>query len=263
MRAYQIKITLEGMSPPVWRRLMIPGCLSFSQLAVILHGVMNWEEMGEFQFILGRNRLFIGETGENHFQGENTCIQEFFDKEKKIRYHVLREDRQLQIQVEEILEVTEAKLSLQKFKGLEGNKEEERLKKVLASYQLGNRLHKPMKAKEILEKCLAGKGMNTIRFLPKQAPMDSKQETEDFQLHTKEEVDRALNILEKTPMEAKDKRELTKIIRMLGFNNRLLDQTLFEMQNEVGKKLKDPDKIRNMTDRVMAQTFFYLLNMEE
>lgn len=83
MRAYQIKITLEGMSPPVWRRLMIPGCLSFSQLAVILHGVMNWEEMGEFQFILGRNRLFIGETGENHFQEKIPVSKNFSIRKRR------------------------------------------------------------------------------------------------------------------------------------------------------------------------------------
>ncbi|MDO4677688.1 MAG: plasmid pRiA4b ORF-3 family protein, partial [Eubacteriales bacterium] len=42
MKAYQLKIQIKNSHPPIWRRLIVPAGLSFSQLAVILNEAMGW-----------------------------------------------------------------------------------------------------------------------------------------------------------------------------------------------------------------------------
>ena len=42
MYAYQIKISLKDVVPPVWRRAIIPGGISFSRMAAMLNDIMGW-----------------------------------------------------------------------------------------------------------------------------------------------------------------------------------------------------------------------------
>lgn len=42
MKAYQIHISLNYVEPPVWRRAVIPGELTFSRLASMLNDIMGW-----------------------------------------------------------------------------------------------------------------------------------------------------------------------------------------------------------------------------
>lgn len=42
MKAYQLKIQIKDSHPPIWRRVIVPAGLSFSQLGVVLNKVMGW-----------------------------------------------------------------------------------------------------------------------------------------------------------------------------------------------------------------------------
>ena len=42
MKAYQMKIAIKNSHPPIWRRFIVPAGLSFSQLSIVLNGVMGW-----------------------------------------------------------------------------------------------------------------------------------------------------------------------------------------------------------------------------
>ncbi|MDR2089984.1 MAG: SEC-C domain-containing protein [Clostridiales Family XIII bacterium] len=42
MKAYQIKVVLQGVKPPVWRRLIVPAGIAFSQFKVVLTEAMGW-----------------------------------------------------------------------------------------------------------------------------------------------------------------------------------------------------------------------------
>lgn len=42
MKAYQLKVQIKESHPPIWRRVIIPAGLSFSQLSVLLNEVMRW-----------------------------------------------------------------------------------------------------------------------------------------------------------------------------------------------------------------------------
>ncbi len=50
---YQIKVTLEGSKPPIWRRLLVPGDVTLAQLHDIIQIAMGWEGYHLHQFIVG------------------------------------------------------------------------------------------------------------------------------------------------------------------------------------------------------------------
>jgi pRiA4b ORF-3-like protein len=49
-RVYQIKITLDGTKPPIWRRLLVPGSVTLAKLHDILQIAMGWTDSHLHQF---------------------------------------------------------------------------------------------------------------------------------------------------------------------------------------------------------------------
>lgn len=49
-KTYQLKITLSGTKPPVWRRIKIDGQGTFGDLHEVIQGVMGWEHAHLFEF---------------------------------------------------------------------------------------------------------------------------------------------------------------------------------------------------------------------
>jgi hypothetical protein len=54
--AYQLKITLREIDPPVWRRVVVSGDLRLGKLHRIIQTVMGWEDSHLHRFEVGRNR---------------------------------------------------------------------------------------------------------------------------------------------------------------------------------------------------------------
>jgi len=50
---YQIKVTLKGSKPPIWRRMQITSDITLVQLHRILQCVMGWEGSHLYQFVIG------------------------------------------------------------------------------------------------------------------------------------------------------------------------------------------------------------------
>ena len=50
---YQLKITLVGSKPPIWRRLLVPGSVTLETLHDIIQVAMGWTESHLHQFIVG------------------------------------------------------------------------------------------------------------------------------------------------------------------------------------------------------------------
>jgi hypothetical protein len=50
---YQLKVTLEGSKPPIWRRLLVPANLTLGDLHYILQIAMGWTDSHLHQFLLG------------------------------------------------------------------------------------------------------------------------------------------------------------------------------------------------------------------
>jgi hypothetical protein len=51
-QVYQLKITLKGSKPPIWRRVMVPGKFSLYRLHHVIQMVMGWTDDHLHQFII-------------------------------------------------------------------------------------------------------------------------------------------------------------------------------------------------------------------
>ena len=54
---YQLKVTLLGTSPPIWRRLLVPADLTLAQLHDVLQAAMGWEDGHMHEFSIGRRHF--------------------------------------------------------------------------------------------------------------------------------------------------------------------------------------------------------------
>lgn len=54
---YQIKVTLLGTRPPIWRRLLVPAALTLEQLHHVLQAAMGWENCHMHEFLIGQRRF--------------------------------------------------------------------------------------------------------------------------------------------------------------------------------------------------------------
>jgi hypothetical protein len=53
-KTYQIKIELEGASPPIWRRVLMPGSASLGRLHAVIQIAMGWDNDHLHQFIIDK-----------------------------------------------------------------------------------------------------------------------------------------------------------------------------------------------------------------
>ena len=65
---YQLKVTLLGTSPPIWRRLLVPADLTLAQLHDVLQVAMGWQECHLHEFSAG-GRHFGRPNPEDRFMG--------------------------------------------------------------------------------------------------------------------------------------------------------------------------------------------------
>ena len=56
---YQLKITLRGSSPPVWRRVLVPGDYLMDDLHEVIQVVMGWENSHLHQFVLPKKEGLV------------------------------------------------------------------------------------------------------------------------------------------------------------------------------------------------------------
>ncbi|MDY3918779.1 MAG: SEC-C metal-binding domain-containing protein [Candidatus Limivivens sp.] len=94
MKAYQLKMTIKDSHPPIWRRLVVPAGLSFSQLSVVLNEAMGWCGYHLFSFEFSRLNLRIEELEDEDdpwddfdmLEASDTCIDDYLDDEKWFAY---------------------------------------------------------------------------------------------------------------------------------------------------------------------------------
>jgi len=54
---YQLKVTLLGTMPPIWRRLLVPADLTLAQLHDVLQAAMGWLDCHMHEFCVGRRHF--------------------------------------------------------------------------------------------------------------------------------------------------------------------------------------------------------------
>lgn len=91
MAGYICKIVIEDTHPPVWRRVLIPDKITFYDLHQIIQTVFQWEEAHLHAFRIPSDDVVIDDEGYfdpwgSHYHEMETCIDEFFENYKWIRY---------------------------------------------------------------------------------------------------------------------------------------------------------------------------------
>lgn len=72
---YQIKVTLIGTRPPIWRRVLVPAELTLAQLHDVLQAVIGWENCHLHEFRIGGHRFGIPDPYDR-FMGGPACANE-------------------------------------------------------------------------------------------------------------------------------------------------------------------------------------------
>jgi Plasmid pRiA4b ORF-3-like protein len=63
---YQIKVTLLGTSPPIWRRLLVPADVALAQLHDVLQTAMGWDDGHMHEFSVGSRRIGRSDPEDRH-----------------------------------------------------------------------------------------------------------------------------------------------------------------------------------------------------
>ena len=95
MKAVQLKIVIKNSKPPIWRRVMVPTGITFSQLSMILNEVMGWSGYHLFEFEFYHRELRIAENADefeigygpfDYIEASTTYIREFMEEEEWFTY---------------------------------------------------------------------------------------------------------------------------------------------------------------------------------
>ncbi len=77
-KVYQFKISLQGISPLIWRRILVPESYSFWDLHVAIQDAMGWLDYHLHLFRIRQKRahseIEIGIPNEDRFEGENEIL---------------------------------------------------------------------------------------------------------------------------------------------------------------------------------------------
>ena len=67
---YQLKVTLETIEPPIWRRVRVHGSILLPRLHKVIQRAMGWHDAHLHEFIIGDVRYGEPEPDEPHYQVE-------------------------------------------------------------------------------------------------------------------------------------------------------------------------------------------------
>jgi len=89
----RLKITLDNVEPPIWRRVVVRDDLTFQQLHEVIQAAMGWEDCHMHQFELASPRLVIGSEdvplfgeGPPMLPETGTRLSEMLGRKRKFRY---------------------------------------------------------------------------------------------------------------------------------------------------------------------------------
>lgn len=128
MKTFQLKIMIKNSHPPIWRRVIVPSGITFTQLSMILNKVMGWSGYHAFQFEFYHLQLLVMEdirytaipcAGWDHLEASTTYVREFLEQNKWFTYiYDLGDFWEHRVTVEEIAEGdTSAYPQVIKYKG--------------------------------------------------------------------------------------------------------------------------------------------------
>lgn len=96
MKGYQLKITLKGSKPPIWRRVAVPSKISFADLDAVVECIFGWEHAHLYEFYFPKENTRISMPDEfgdgfaddfaDGFSANETCIDNWINEGDKFEY---------------------------------------------------------------------------------------------------------------------------------------------------------------------------------
>ena len=127
MKAFQLKIAIKNSKPPIWRRVIVPTGITFSQLSMILNEVMGWSGYHLFEFEFYHQELHIIEGADDfeligpydYLEASTTFVREFMEENEWFTYtYDLGDDWQHRVTIEKIMDDWECNYpKVVKYKG--------------------------------------------------------------------------------------------------------------------------------------------------
>lgn len=119
MKGYQLKITIEGSSPPIWRRVIVPEKISFEDLDQVIEEIFGWTHSHLYSFVIPHENLYFNgpsEAGDEEAAQEG--IDRWFYEKAKIKYiYDFGDDWEHTILVEKVLNYDKRYPQVLKYKG--------------------------------------------------------------------------------------------------------------------------------------------------
>ncbi len=96
MKGYQIKITIKGSKPPIWRKVIVPDKISFANLDDVIECIFGWEHAHLYEFYFPKDGVRISMPNEfgdgfaddfaDGFSAKEECIDNWLDAGEKFEY---------------------------------------------------------------------------------------------------------------------------------------------------------------------------------
>src|SRR5436305_12249771 len=64
-KAYQLKVTLDGIEPPIWRRFVVPAEITLDILHDVLQDVMGWQQEHLYEFVIQKRHFTTSDVGDS------------------------------------------------------------------------------------------------------------------------------------------------------------------------------------------------------
>ena len=72
---YELKVTLLGTRPPIWRRLLVPAEMTLAQLHDVIQAAMEWRNCHLHEFQIGDKRFGVPDS-DDAVMGAPVCLNE-------------------------------------------------------------------------------------------------------------------------------------------------------------------------------------------
>lgn len=112
MKAYQIKVTVKGSKPPVWRRMIIPAGITFDQFSNMINEAMEWSGYHLYSFTFSKLGVCFEKIDEEWdiddekaLESREYQIDDFMESQKSFMYtYDFGDDWEHTITVEKVIE---------------------------------------------------------------------------------------------------------------------------------------------------------------
>lgn len=117
-KGYQLKITIKGSKPPIWRRVIVPDKITFRDLDDIIEALFGWTHEHLYEFSFGQAGSFSGRPYQDSEDTVDEYIDEWMEENRIFTYiYDFGDDWIHTIKVEKIIDREERYPEVLKSKG--------------------------------------------------------------------------------------------------------------------------------------------------